>query len=166
LSVTLTGAETFDVILDPFGPGPTYSASRTFAYPGVAVDWIEFVHFNTVTDETPTLAEPATDLYIKSIEIIRAAPPGQPGDHNKDGKVDAADYVAWRKIPDAFGGDPGGLNTWRENFGEGSAGGSGVVPEPSTFVCSIVATAGLFLATARSFHTSCGRLTIKLDRNK
>jgi len=151
-SVTRTGDDTYDVLLDPLGAGPSYSTSRTFANPGVPVDWIEFTFFNPVTDLTPTLAEPATDLYIKSIEIIRAAPPGQPGDYNDDGKVDAADYVAWRKIPADFGGDPGGYNTWRENFGEGVAGGSGAVPEPSTFVSLIVAMAGLFLANFRRLH--------------
>ncbi len=39
------------------------------------------------------------------------------GDYNHDGKVDAADYVLWRKAPDTYGGDPGGYDTWRMNFG-------------------------------------------------
>jgi hypothetical protein len=67
------------------------------------------------------------------------------GDHNNDGVVDAADYVAWRKDPGNFGGEPGGYDTWRENFGNanpgsGGANGSdpGSVPEPAT--CVLVAT--------------------------
>jgi hypothetical protein len=57
---------------------------------------------------------------------------GLTGDHNKDGAVDAADYVAWRKDPAAFGGDPDGYNDWKENFGAGAGagGGASAVPEP------------------------------------
>jgi hypothetical protein len=80
------------------------------------------------------------------------------GDHNGDGKVDAADYVAWRKIPAAFGGDPDGYNTWRENFGAGGPGGGGStggpVPEPAGL--ALVVMGGLFavLSTRRSNCTS------------
>jgi autotransporter-associated beta strand protein len=62
---------------------------------------------------------------------------GLDGDYNMDGKVDAADYVVWRKDPSAHGGDPDGYNTWRTNFGRtagsgsGSSLGAGAVPEPS-----------------------------------
>jgi hypothetical protein len=54
------------------------------------------------------------------------------GDYNGDGKVDAADYVTWRKNPSAFFGSPTGYNVWRSNFGNpaGSGLGAGVVPEP------------------------------------
>jgi hypothetical protein len=41
------------------------------------------------------------------------------GDYNGDGNVGAADYVVWRKDPASFGGDPGGYDTWRSNFGNG-----------------------------------------------
>jgi hypothetical protein len=158
-TVTRTGADSYTVSLDSIDPtkADLPATTRTFENSGVSVDWIQFLFYNSnetgagQSDPTPTLAEPGTDFYIKSMEIIRAAAPGQPGDHNGDGTVDAADYVAWRKIPDAFGSDPGGYNTWRENFAEGGAGagGSGAVPEPSTFVSLIVASAGLFLATSR-----------------
>ena len=39
------------------------------------------------------------------------------GDYNGDGNVGAADYVAWRKDPASFGGDPDGYDTWRAAFG-------------------------------------------------
>jgi hypothetical protein len=52
------------------------------------------------------------------------------GDYNGDGKVDAADYVAWRKT----NGTLTGYDTWRENFGRSSfasaAVASAAVPEP------------------------------------
>ncbi|HVT26909.1 MAG TPA: autotransporter-associated beta strand repeat-containing protein [Lacipirellulaceae bacterium] len=61
------------------------------------------------------------------------------GDYNNDGKVDAADYVLWRKDPAAHGGTPDGYNTWRTHFGEsnlgsGSSLGSAAVPEPATLI--------------------------------
>jgi hypothetical protein len=69
-AVTRTGADTYDVLMQPIGHGPNFAASRTFSNAGVPVDWIEFVFFNTNTDTIPTLAEPQTDLYIRSIAII------------------------------------------------------------------------------------------------
>jgi hypothetical protein len=82
--------------------------------------------FTSVKDATFELLV-ATDLL----------PPEIQGDYNDDGKVNAADYVLWRKNPDAFGGTPGGYNTWRANFGSppgsGSAlGGPDSVPEPAS----------------------------------
>jgi hypothetical protein len=64
------------------------------------------------------------------------------GDYNEDGTVDAADYVVWRKNPGDFGG-PGGYDTWRENFGETSAGSGGAVPEPATIGMLLVGVAAL-----------------------
>jgi hypothetical protein len=71
--------------------------------------------------------------FVGSVDYSTS--PGLPGDYNQDGKVDAADYVVWRKNPGAFGGDPGGYNTWRTNFDRTAGSGSGsaaAVPEPVT----------------------------------
>jgi hypothetical protein len=73
-----------------------------------------------------------------------------PGDHNGDGKVDAADYVMWRNDPDSHGGNPTGYNTWRANFGAGSGAGSSVemavnatpTPEPSAILLAALAFLG------------------------
>ena len=46
-----------------------------------------------------------------------------PGDYNHDGKVDAADYVVWRKS----NGSQSGYNTWRSHFGQ-SAGSGAALP--------------------------------------
>ena len=73
-----------------------------------------------------------------------------PGDWNHDGKVDAADYVVWRKDPANNGGDPDGYNTWRQNFGNSSGSGSAAfrsgaaVPEPATVVLMLLAFAEYF----------------------
>jgi hypothetical protein len=42
------------------------------------------------------------------------------GDFNGDGRVDAADYVVWRK----YDGTPTGYNTWRAHFGQTAGSGS------------------------------------------
>jgi hypothetical protein len=65
--------------------------------------------------------------------------PGISGDYNTDSKVDAQDYVLWRKSPTTYGGDPAGYNAWRANFGTGGPGSgsglaAGAVPEPNTVV--------------------------------
>jgi hypothetical protein len=61
------------------------------------------------------------------------------GDHNGDGKVDAADYVTWRQDPGAHGGAQG-YEDWRANFGAmlGSGGGS-AIPEPATLLTALAA---------------------------
>jgi autotransporter-associated beta strand protein len=75
---------------------------------------------------------------------------GLPGDFNSDGKVDAGDYVTWRKndgTNNALANDnglgvpvgPAHFNLWRANFGNPPGGGSsgglgdaGSVPEPNS----------------------------------
>ena len=85
---------------------------------------------------------------------------GLTGDYNEDGKVDAADYVLWRKDPASFGGDPQGYSDWVANFGEmtpGSGNGSlstGAVPEPSTLV--IVAVLVPMVLRTRLRYSSVG----------
>jgi len=70
-----------------------------------------------------------------------------PGDHNRDGIVDAADYVVWRKT----GGTQAGYDLWRANFGQPAGAGMGAtgdlpaqaaVPEPASSVLVIIVAAG------------------------
>ena len=66
------------------------------------------------------------------------------GDYNSDGKVDAADYVVWRRTD----GSPAGYNVWRSNFGAMSGSGSGFdggtsVPEPAGIVLIGILIVGL-----------------------
>jgi hypothetical protein len=165
-SVTRTGDETYDVLLDPLGPGPSYMASQTFDNAGPPVDWIEFTFFNPATDlaTPPTLA---TDFYIRSMEIFDTAPAGVPGDYNDNGSVDAADYVLWRNggplQNEVAGVTPSQVTAedyaaWRARFGNTSAVAAGSqlqvasVPEPGTFVYAIgIVAAGLhFCGSFRS----------------
>lgn len=65
------------------------------------------------------------------------------GDFNSDGRVNAADYVAWRKNPNRTQAE---YNSWRSNFGRTSGTGAGFdsvvqasVPEPGALSFLIVA---------------------------
>jgi hypothetical protein len=71
-----------------------------------------------------------------------------PGDFNNNGRVDAADYVVWRKTD----GSQGGYNTWRMNFGRTAGSGLGAgsaAPEPASFVFFVVATLLLYIRRNR-----------------
>jgi hypothetical protein len=95
--------------------------------------------------------------YLNALQIVATAAPGVSGDYNDDGKVDAADYVVWRKndgttnmLPNDPHGGTIGQNqyiTWRDNFGmmngAGSAGWA-AVPEPASMMLVVVAAIGLF----------------------
>jgi hypothetical protein len=81
--------------------------------------------------------------------------PGVHGDYNNNGRVDAADYVVWRKrlgqnvtIPNDA--TPGSVTTsdytvWRNNFGKTPSGGAGsaalavAAPEPTSAALALVA---------------------------
>jgi hypothetical protein len=126
--VTRTGTDDYSLTVTPLGTNPPapYTHTGTFRNPGTTVDWFSIVFFNTFTD---------------------IGTPPNPGDINKNGYVDAADYVTWRKTA----GTPTQLSDWKANFGNavtptnatdfyihrmeitsgsGSGLGQGVVPEP------------------------------------
>jgi hypothetical protein len=77
----------------------------------------------------------------ESIQAGEAAP-GPTGDFNGDGRVNAADYVVWRKTD----GTQEGYDAWRTNFGEMVGAGSltapgiglGAVPEPASLWLALV----------------------------
>jgi hypothetical protein len=104
----------------------------------------------TVSDPNWVLQTNGTNT---AIELKYVAAPD--ADYNNDGIIDAADYVLWRKTPANFGGDPGGYNNWKQNFGEPSpgSGGGGAVPEPTTIML-----VGLFASAALvSRRARCGK---------
>jgi len=75
-------------------------------------------------------------FLLDMITVNLLSDPGLTGDHNDDGKVDAADYVAWRKL-NIDGED--GYTDWRTHFGEPGSGGSSAVPEPNSFALILLA---------------------------
>lgn len=106
------------------------------------------------------LAWDTSQLY--TLGVLRVMGVELPGDFNQDGAVDAADYVVWRKNPSAFGGIPGGYNTWRANFGRAAGAGAsrsylrstesadGAVPEPAILLLAgVSAASGLLIRPTR-----------------
>jgi hypothetical protein len=135
----------------------TYSASAdalglfsVVALPGATnTVWTD----NTlVTREFNNLAGATQPVQIGEVLVSQVLA----GDYNQDGSVDAADYVVWRKNPDAFGGDPAGYNTWRANFGTTAGGGAtlpsvaplSAVPEPATSILLALAILGPLIRRA------------------
>jgi hypothetical protein len=89
------------------------------------------------------------DDLVLEMDIV--VPPGLPGDFNEDDKVDAADYVKWRKDgANPLPNDGGAADMaarfalWKANFGEmampgGGSGGTSAVPEPGCLVLALMA---------------------------
>ncbi len=88
----------------------------------------------------PVIDHPGGDVGSPG-DAPGAVTPDLPGDFNGDNKVDAADYVVWRKS----GGPPSGYDTWRSGFGDGASGGGSAqdgattVPEPTSVVLLTIA---------------------------
>jgi hypothetical protein len=109
------------------------------------------------------------EFYLDNIRAI-GAPTPLPGDYNRNGAVDAADYVLWRDmldqtVPPGSGadgtgpaGDPDGVvnsldyEFWRARFANTSGGSaslaSSVVPEPASWLMF----GGLLLAAGWRRH--------------
>ena len=111
--------------------------------------------------------------YKEGVFEPALAPMGLAGDYNDDGKVDAADYVVWRKnegttnpLPNDndIGGTIGAdhYNLWRAHFGEMS--GSGLtlraIPEPSSALLLSLATVFICNLRRRGLRCSRGCFTI------
>jgi hypothetical protein len=115
--------------MSSLGPGGSASLGNAFTVGGT-----EDVRF--------FYAAPGSTSLRQGIVSYVTGPVGIPGDFNSDGKVDAADYVVWRKSDNS----PSGYNTWRTNFGRTSGSGaalgaSAAVPEPSSAILGALALA-------------------------
>jgi fibronectin-binding autotransporter adhesin len=119
---------------------------------GTGSSWVIATYTGSLTGAFETITSGYSVDYgsgANSQVTLMAAPMGLPGDFNNDGKVDAGDYVVWRKYNTtnhALAND-GGLGTpisgahytlWRSNFGKppgaGASLGADAVPEPSGIV--------------------------------
>ncbi|MFL6545616.1 MAG: autotransporter-associated beta strand repeat-containing protein [Candidatus Udaeobacter sp.] len=103
-------------------------------------------------------AEHETPL-ITGTGVLLVTPyfPQLAGDFNNDGKVDAADYITWRKT----GADPTAYDAWRHTFGNTTPApasvltSGGAVPEPATIALTFATFALPFTFRVRSrtaFH--------------
>ncbi len=105
------------------------------------LDWTGTLTGTFGTLQLPTLpsgrAWNTAQLYTNGILSVSAAT--LPGDFNTDGKVDAADYVVWRKGLDTLY-TPDDYDDWRANFGATApgagtvAGQAAAVPEPAAII--------------------------------
>jgi hypothetical protein len=127
--------------------GFTPTAGQQFSIFGDQVDSltgafnaVEFPVFNGLTF---AVSQTSNSFVLRVVEA------GLPGDFNRDGRVDAADYVVWRN---GLGTTymSADYNVWRANFGRavttvaGTAGVSeNAVPEPTSIVILLCAFVGL-----------------------
>ncbi|HJQ80188.1 MAG TPA: PEP-CTERM sorting domain-containing protein, partial [Lacipirellulaceae bacterium] len=105
--------------------------------------------FPLTVDVAPTLLSANNGLGL--VQGPGTGPSGGtaiPGDYNNDGKVDAGDYVVWRKTN--INGQAG-YDTWRMNFGRTSGSGSALsaVPEPAAGLLVILGLVGGALVSRR-----------------
>ena len=111
---------------------------------------------NIALGTIPLASGLSASIQIDSDSVNLHVGVGLMGDYNGDGKVDAADYVVWRKNPNVVGGgDPIGYTTWRANFGNPPGSGSGLstgaaVPEPASTILIMVGITILCLLQAQS----------------
>lgn len=94
---------------------------------------------------------------VWEIDVL-APTEGPSGDFNGDGKVDAADYVVWRKT--GINGEQGYAD-WRANFGSmmagvGGAAGAASVPEPGALAMLV---ALVLVAASRIGKNSSGTVS-------
>lgn len=94
---------------------------------------------------TSSPADFKSDQFFVGNGVIRLLTAAIPGDYNHDGRVDAADYVVWRKTG-IFGAQ--GYNDFRSHYGQTSGSGSGLranvsVPEPATLVTLLMGVLAL-----------------------
>jgi hypothetical protein len=120
------------------------------AFWGAVVTGPDLIARIVVNEVDNNAGNPDSNIGFDSLRIRAALP----GDYNDDGKVDAADYVTWRKnegapagtLPNDIDGGtigPPQYDTWRAHFGEPSNAGAAAaansssnaaVPEPSSLI--------------------------------
>jgi hypothetical protein len=134
-----TDADT--IISSAVGSGGTAEANADYSHT------FSFAQSGAVFNLPSGYTANSTDAHIVGNQVAVV-----PGDFSRDGTVNAADYVAWRKgLGTAYTQDD--YTTWRAHFGQ-TSGGSGagrssqvVVPEPSTLALSVLAATYLISGT-------------------
>jgi hypothetical protein len=151
----------FNVALNQFSEG----AMTTIKIPFTAATIEQAQEFATAGDGLLSnfnlyylgmLTNEGAGLVDLEVEYVRIMLPGQTGDYNGNGIVDAADYTVWRNNVGQPGStlqnrDPNNgtgvvsqddYNSWKTNFGAGGGAGGvggGAVPEPGTVVLALLA---------------------------
>ena len=121
--------------------------------------------FRVLLNQTSATAATGTLLDTRAAIRFEFDVVSEPGDYNRDGAVDAADYVVWRKSLGQSGPglaadgnndsliDAGDYDVWRANFGtifatgNGAITGASQVPEPTSL--GLLLASFLFAARRR-----------------
>ena len=138
LEFTLVTANSYDLLLVPLGGGDplfTQTGAPLVGATNIGIDTIRVTAYGTGSS-----TDGSKEFFFDNLMIT-----GLAGDYNRDGTVDAADYVVWRKND----GSQSGYDTWRAHFGLTAGNGSGAsanaaVPEPRSLVLLIVGMAAAF----------------------
>ncbi|MCC7473872.1 MAG: PEP-CTERM sorting domain-containing protein [Pirellulales bacterium] len=118
--------------------------------------------FDVKTNPAGLTDDSSVDWYTGAVyassngfDIGFAPPAGVPGDYNDDGKVDAADYVLWRKggplaneVATIGSTTPEDYTEWRARFGNppgagAGLGGNAAVPEPGAVLLMLLGVAAV-----------------------
>jgi autotransporter-associated beta strand protein len=139
-------ANSSDVLL----PAETTTAALNLNYSGT--DTIHALFFNNIAQLSGTWGSPTsgadhTSTLITGTGLLLVPAAGLLGDFNSDGKVDASDYVTWRKNDTAnaalpndngVGSQAARYTLWTGNYGNPPGTGSSLelasVPEPTTIM--------------------------------
>jgi hypothetical protein len=143
IDFTLVTANTYDLVLLPLGGGDplfTQTSAPLAGTANVGIDTIGITDYGTGSS-----ADGSKEIFFNNLTVR-----GLAGDYNRDGSVDAADYVVWRKND----GTQAGYDIWRANFGEtagisteaaAESAASGAVPEPATALLLLFSVAAGFI---------------------
>jgi hypothetical protein len=152
LAVESAGTGNMGTLID----GIVAPSNRSFYVGNSASEGLQWSQGRAFNGDLDNLRVFDSVLSLSELEALRmtdlSPPASLEGDYNSDGKVDAADYVVWRK---GDGSNPAGYNTWQEHYGQpggsGASAPAGSIPEPSTLLLTAVLVA---LGVARRARTS------------
>ena len=139
-----------DATLSGYSGYRAWGYGQQFIYVHPSLDLVTVITYDTAT----TVSDGDLNNFMRDYVIAAVTGPViLAGDFNRDGRVDAADYVVWRKT----NGTQTGYNDWRANFGRTAGVGSGAnanaaVPEPTTLTMLVALLIGCSSANARPCH--------------
>jgi hypothetical protein len=153
MDFTLATADTYNLTLSPIGGGAPLFTRSGAALTGTAGTGISSLRISDYG--TGSSLNGVSEAFFDNLMVTT---PGLNADYNRNGVVDAADYVIWRKTLGQIGAglaadadandrvDQDDYNIWRGNFGASSASAAGTagatVPEPANWWTAAFALAG------------------------
>src|SRR4051812_1740851 len=157
VAFTLATANTYNLVITPFGGGSALFSQTAAPLDGTAGSPIQ--SFRLSDYGTGSSADGSKEFFFDNLLITS---PGVTGDYNRNGIVDAADFVVWRKTLGKTGSglaadgngsnsiDVGDYGVWRTRFGStttAAQSSASNVPEPNG--AYLFLTGAIFVATIR-----------------